>query len=76
MVVTVRAMQTHGINHVALYVDDLARSRDFYVDLFEASIVREDETMCFLDVGADNFLALFRRDPTHINHFWFHRRRL
>ncbi len=64
-------MQTHGINHVALYVEDLHRSRDFYVDTFHASVVRENEEMCFLDVGSDNFLALFRRDPSHINHFCF-----
>ena len=64
-------MKTHGINHVALYVDDLARSRDFYLEVFEAAVVREDEMACFLDVGNDNFLALFRRDPSHINHFCF-----
>lgn len=64
-------METYGINHVALYVDDLARSRDFYVEVFQASVVREDENLCFLDVGEDNFLALFRRDPTEINHFCF-----
>ncbi len=38
---------------------------------FEARVVRENEQMCFLDVGSDNFLALFRRDPAHINHFCF-----
>ena len=64
-------MKTHGINHVALYVDDLERSRDFYLGVFDAALVREDETACFLDVGNDNFLALFRRDPSHINHFCF-----
>ena len=64
-------MRTYGINHVALYVDDLSRSRDFYLEVFEASLVREDENACFLDVGNDNFLALFRRDPSHINHFCF-----
>lgn len=64
-------MQTHGINHVALYVEDLGRSRDFYLGVFEASVVREDEHACFLDVGEDNFLALFPRDPVEINHFCF-----
>ena len=56
---------------MALYVDDLARSREFYIDHFAASVVRQDEAACFLDVGSDNFLALFRRDPSHINHFCF-----
>ncbi len=64
-------MKTFGINHVALYVDDLLRSRDFYLEVFEATVVRENETMSFLDVGGDNFLALFRREPAHINHFCF-----
>lgn len=64
-------LRTRGINHVALYVDDLAQSRDFYVDVFNARVVLEDGDMCFLDVGDDNFVALFRRDPSHINHFCF-----
>lgn len=33
--------------------------------------LEKNEEMCFLDVGSDNFLALFRRDPSHINHFCF-----
>ncbi len=64
-------MKTYGINHVALYVEDLTRSRDFYMEVFEATLVRENESACFLEVGDDNFLALFRRDPAHINHFCF-----
>lgn len=64
-------MQTHGIDHVALYVDDLVRSRDFYAEIFEATVVNEREGMCFLEVGEDNFLAMLRRDPAHINHFCF-----
>ena len=68
---TFRVMQTNGINHVALYVEDLIRSRDFYVQTFGASVVRASDENCFLEVGNDNFLALFRRDPSHINHFCF-----
>lgn len=64
-------MQTLGINHVALLVQNLARSRDFYVDLFGATVVREDDNLCFLDVGGGDFLALFARQPSMIEHFCF-----
>ena len=57
------------VNHVALRVSDLARSRDFYVAAFGAVVTSETETACFLRVGEHDFIALFPTDTPHIEHF-------
>lgn len=57
------------VNHVALRVTDLARSRDFYVAAFGAIVTNETATACFLQVGEHDFIALFSTDNPHIEHF-------
>lgn len=57
-----------GVNHVALRVTDIGRSRDFYRDLFGMPVVSESASNCFLGLG-DNFVALFRGDEPGMDHF-------
>jgi catechol 2,3-dioxygenase-like lactoylglutathione lyase family enzyme len=48
-----------GINHVALEVDDLERSLDFYGGLFELRLRGRAAGAAFVDIG-DQFLALMQ----------------
>jgi catechol 2,3-dioxygenase-like lactoylglutathione lyase family enzyme len=57
------------INHVAIRVSNLARSRDFYVAAFGAVVTNETPTACFLQLGEHDFIALFLTDIPHIEHF-------
>lgn len=56
------------VNHVALNVTDVKRSRDFYQKHLGLPVVNESETNCFLGLG-DNFLALFRNSSAGMNHY-------
>ncbi|MGI9666252.1 MAG: VOC family protein [Acidimicrobiia bacterium] len=57
------------VNHVALRVADLRRSRDFYIAAFGAVVTNETPTACFLQIGGSDFIALFPTDDPHIEHF-------
>ena len=57
-----------GVNHVALSVSEVARSRRFYQRLFGLPLISESTNNCFLGINR-NFLALFRGRPTGLNHF-------
>ncbi len=58
-----------GLNHLALRVTDVARSRDFYVEHFGLEVLEEYlPHNCFLGCG-DNFLALFRSTTAGMDHF-------
>ncbi|NIM02240.1 MAG: hypothetical protein GTN89_15965 [Acidobacteria bacterium] len=60
-----------GLNHLALRVTDVARSRDFYVEHFGLEVRSEFlPHNCFLGCG-DNFVALFRSDTAGMDHFCF-----
>ena len=48
-----------GINHIALEVEDLERSLDFYGRLFELRFRGRSEGAAFVDIG-DQFLALMQ----------------
>lgn len=58
----------NGINHVALRVSDLERSREYYQKLFGLPVVRQTSSSCFLGLG-ENFLALFQGSSTGMDHF-------
>ena len=57
-----------SLNHVALSVTDIGRSREFYQEHFGLPLVRESESSCFLDLGP-HFLALFRSPSAGLNHY-------
>ncbi len=59
-----------GLNHVALAVTDLARSRDFYTKLLGMRVHREAAGSCFLTFG-NNFVALFRRNQAGMDHYCY-----
>ena len=60
--------QARDVNHVALIVTDVARSKDFYMKLLGMPVVRESPSSCFLGLGR-NFLALFRNSQAGMNHY-------
>lgn len=62
--------QGTGINHIALRVTDIARSRDFYQEHFGVPVVRESESNCFLGLGK-NFLALFKAEKPGMDHYCY-----
>lgn len=59
-----------GLNHLALNVTDVARSRDWYRKHFGLEVLRDGTRSCFLR-SDDDFLALFRHDEPGLNHFCF-----
>lgn len=60
-----------GLDHVALDVADLGRSRDFYIKHLGLEVVRESRTSCFLGRDGRFFLALFRSDQAGMNHYCY-----
>ena len=56
------------VNHVALQVTDVARSRDFYQKHLGLPVVSESARNCFLGLGR-NFLALFQNRQPGMNHY-------
>lgn len=50
-----------AILETCLYVEDLARARDFYVGLFGYRVMELDERFCGLDAGGSQVLILFMR---------------
>ena len=56
------------VNHIALRVSDVKRSRDFYQKLLGLPVVRESSNNCFLGLGPD-FLALFQGSDTGLDHY-------
>ncbi len=59
--------QAIDVNHVALNVTDIPRSRDFYRNLLGMPVVRESAGSCFLGLQG-NVLALFRNQTAGMNH--------
>ena len=59
-----------GLNHLALDVTDVARSRDFYVRHLGLTVRRESENSCFLNCGK-HFVALFRSDTPQMDHYCY-----
>lgn len=60
-----------GLNHIALDVTDVPRSRDFYQRHLNLKM-RSDggERSCFLGCGED-FVALFKADKPSMNHYCY-----
>ena len=53
-------MRTTGIDHTVLHVKDVAKSREFYVDVLGMTINHEDATHAFLWCGGGQMVALFQ----------------
>ena len=63
--------QATRLNHIALSVTDVARSRDFYVDHLGLTVSRDAApNNCFLDCGP-NFVALFRGRQAGMHHYCY-----
>ncbi len=60
--------QGMSLNHIALSVTDIQRSRAFYQKHFGLPVLHESENSCFLDLGP-HFLALFRTRTPGMNHY-------
>ena len=61
-----------GLDHVALDVRDVRRSRDFYIKHLGLEVIRESgEDNCFLGSGGGFFLTLFRGEEPGLNHYCY-----
>ena len=60
-----------GLNHIALDVTDVGRSRDFYKKHFGMTVLDQSASNCFMSCGPDNFVALFRSDKPGMNHYCY-----
>jgi catechol 2,3-dioxygenase-like lactoylglutathione lyase family enzyme len=64
--------QATGLDHIALNVRSVLRSRDFYVKHLGLKIIRDGgEDNCFLGNGDDFFLTLFRGERPGLNHYCY-----
>lgn len=57
-----------GLNHIAIRVTDIPRSREFYQKHLGLPLIRESETSCFLKMG-DEFLTLFKNERPGLDHY-------
>lgn len=62
------SLQAVRVNHVALRVTDVSRSKAFYTRLLGMPVVRENDNSCFLKLRT-GFLALFRGDQAGMDHY-------
>lgn len=62
--------QATELNHIALNVTDVARSRDFYIKHLGLSVMSDGPRSCFLDCGP-HFLALFRSEKAGLDHYCY-----
>jgi catechol 2,3-dioxygenase-like lactoylglutathione lyase family enzyme len=64
--------QATGLDHVALNVNSVPRSRDFYIKHLGLKVIRDGgEDNCFLGSGDDFFLTLFKGDKPGLNHYCY-----
>lgn len=63
--------KSQGLNHIALRVTDVDRSRDFYMKHFGVRVLQQSSRNCFLGVGENNFVALFQSDTAGMDHYCY-----
>jgi catechol 2,3-dioxygenase-like lactoylglutathione lyase family enzyme len=64
--------QATGLDHIALNVRSVPRSRDWYIKHLGLKVTRDGgEENCFLGSGDDFFLTLFRGDSPGLNHYCY-----
>ena len=57
-----------GLNHIAMRVADVPRSRAFYQGLLGLPLMSESSSSCFLKLG-DQFLTLFKNRDPGLDHY-------
>ncbi|MCC6857963.1 MAG: VOC family protein [Bryobacterales bacterium] len=57
-----------GLNHIAVRVADIPRSREFYQKHLGLPLISQSETSCFLRLG-DEFLTFFRNERPGLDHY-------
>ena len=58
-------LRIERVLETALYVDDVKRSAEFYINTFGFEIiVRDDSRICALDVGGQQVFLLFKKGAT------------
>jgi catechol 2,3-dioxygenase-like lactoylglutathione lyase family enzyme len=61
-----------GLDHVALNVRNVPRSRDFYIKHLGLKVLRESgDDNCFLGSGDGFFLTLFKGEQPGLNHYCY-----
>jgi|KNS12BottometaT_FD_k123_158185_2 catechol 2,3-dioxygenase-like lactoylglutathione lyase family enzyme len=59
--------EAQSFNHVAIYVADMARSADWYVETLGLTLARASENHTFLRLAEGSVLALFQAsDPSQV----------
>jgi catechol 2,3-dioxygenase-like lactoylglutathione lyase family enzyme len=63
--------QANGLDHIALDVTDVARSREFYEKHLGLRTIRGDDRALFMGADRDFFLTLFRADEPRMHHYCY-----
>jgi len=58
-------MQINGVAETAIYVENVARSADFYQRLFGLRKLLNDDQFCALEVPGNALFLLFQRNSRH-----------
>ena len=60
------------LNHIALRVTDVLRSREFYKQHLGMTVIRDGgERNCFMTCGKNNFVALFKGEEASMDHYCY-----
>jgi catechol 2,3-dioxygenase-like lactoylglutathione lyase family enzyme len=60
------------LNHIALRVTDVLRSREFYKQHLGMTVIRDGgERNCFMSCGKDNFVAIFNGEEASMDHYCY-----
>lgn len=54
-------IQTNGVDHVVLHVNDVERSKKFYTEILGMTVYREDDGQVFMHAGQQG-VALFKKE--------------
>lgn len=65
------AWRAQGINHIAITVSDLDRSRDWYCRMFGLTVIQQSADSVLLGFGHGMLVLRQGDDPGTISHFMF-----
>jgi catechol 2,3-dioxygenase-like lactoylglutathione lyase family enzyme len=68
---SVPLFKAKGLDHIALDVVDVPRSRDFYQKHLGLDVVRGDDNALFMGADREFFLTLFKADKPGLNHYCY-----